>query len=86
MIHVLARDNIARDDASTSGGEIQTRDYHLALHTDDLAAVERILQQHGIAFRRNQQADTGVQQLFFHDPDGFHIEVGTYPPLPPVDE
>jgi catechol 2,3-dioxygenase-like lactoylglutathione lyase family enzyme len=86
MIHLLAYDAAGGAMNVQPGGEIRTRDYHLALHSDDLAAVERILQQHGIAFRRNQQADTGVQQLFFQDPDGFHIEVGTYPPLPPVNK
>jgi catechol 2,3-dioxygenase-like lactoylglutathione lyase family enzyme len=80
-IHILAKDQPERP-----AGEIQTRETHLAFHTDDLPAVERLLQEHGIAFRRNQQADTGVQQLFFHDPDGFHIEVGTYPPRPEMDK
>ncbi|HTQ38582.1 MAG TPA: VOC family protein [Pirellulales bacterium] len=78
-IHLLGHDQSAGEVTVPPGGEIRTRDYHMALHTNDLPAVERLLQEHGIPFRRNQQADTGVQQLFFRDPDGFHIEVGTYP-------
>ena len=79
-IHLLGHDLSAGEVTVPPGGEIRTRDYHLALHTDDLPAAELLLAEHGIPFRRNMQADTGVKQLFFQDPDGFHIEVGTYPP------
>jgi glyoxylase I family protein len=75
LIHLLGRS----DEAVQPAGSIQTRDYHIAFHTDDLATTERLLAEHGIAFRRTTQADTGVEQLFFQDPDGFHIEVATYP-------
>jgi glyoxylase I family protein len=78
-IHILGKEQESRAAGRTPA--IQTRDPHLALHANDLAAVERLLEEHGIPFRRNMQADTGVRQLFFQDPDGYHIEVGTYPPL-----
>jgi catechol 2,3-dioxygenase-like lactoylglutathione lyase family enzyme len=77
MIHL-----IYNDAAGDPEGEIQTRDNHLALHADDLEAVERALTAHGIAYRKNEIADRGIKQLFFRDPDGHHIEVGTYPPTP----
>ena len=83
MIHIIGRET-SNADARGSSGAIQTRDAHLALHADDLGAVEELLQQHGIAYRRNEVPDRKIKQLFFQDPDGFHIEVGTYPPLPPV--
>ena len=63
--------------------EIQTRDNHLALHSDNLDEVERLLSAHGIAFRKNEIKDRGIKQIFFQDPDGHHVEVGTYPPTPP---
>lgn len=66
----------------TAQGEIQTRDNHLALHVDDLDQVECLLKEHGIAYRKNEIADSGIKQIFFHDPDGHHIEVGKYPPTP----
>jgi glyoxylase I family protein len=69
----------AKNAAEKPSGEIQTREPHLAFHAADLDTVEQLLQQHGIPFRRNRQADTTVRQLFFRDPDGFHIEVGSYP-------
>lgn len=70
-------------DKSTGGaGEetINSRSNHIAFATDDLAAVEQALQAHGIEYKENFQArNPNVRQLFFQDPDGFHIEVGNYP-------
>jgi catechol 2,3-dioxygenase-like lactoylglutathione lyase family enzyme len=79
MIHIIAREGAGQSgDAS-----ISTRDHHLALHTDDLDAAERSLQQHGIQYRKNEVPERKIRQLFFRDPDGYHIEVGTYPAEPP---
>ena len=77
MIHI-----IESDAAGNPGSEIKTRDAHIALHADDLDAVERLLTEHGVAYRKNEVPDRNIKQLFFQDPDGFHIEVGKYPPLP----
>ncbi len=77
MIHL-----IHNEAAPDPDGEIQTRGDHLALHTDDLAAAERLLQEHGIEYRKNTVADTGLVQLFCRDPDGHHVEIGSYPPTP----
>jgi catechol 2,3-dioxygenase-like lactoylglutathione lyase family enzyme len=82
MIHIIANET-----AGDRGGEISTRDVHLALHSDDPAGVERQLTEHGILFRKNEVPERTIKQIFFQDPDGFHIEVGTYPPTPPfIDE
>jgi catechol 2,3-dioxygenase-like lactoylglutathione lyase family enzyme len=78
MIHL-----IENAEAGEPGRTIETRTNHLALHSDDLASVERILQQRGIAYRKNMIVDRGIPQIFFRDPDGHHVEVGTYPPTPP---
>lgn len=59
-------------------GPIGTRDNHLAFLVDDLDTVERLLGEHGIEYKINLQADTKVKQVFFRDPDGHHIEVGSY--------
>ena len=59
---------------------VSTRVDHIAFHVNDTTHVESLLQQHGIEYRVNQVADTGVTQLFFCDPDGNHIEIGCYPP------
>lgn len=75
QIHLIADDSIA-----SPSGPIQTRDGHLAFYSDDVPAVERLLAEHGIAFRVNIQDDSGIRQIFFRDPDGHHVEVATYPP------
>jgi catechol 2,3-dioxygenase-like lactoylglutathione lyase family enzyme len=77
MIHLI--ENPAAGDPE---GEIQTRGDHLALNVNDLAAAERLLEQHGIPFRKNLVVDRNIAQIFFRDPDGHHIEIGTYPPTP----
>jgi catechol 2,3-dioxygenase-like lactoylglutathione lyase family enzyme len=78
MIHL-----IENAQAGGPSEEIQTRGNHLALHTGDLARVEQLLKEHGVRFRKNKIADTDISQVFFQDPDGNHIEVGSYPDTPP---
>jgi len=77
MLHLIDSDS-----AGERGGEILTRGDHVALQVEDLAAAQRLLDEHGIPYRQNEIADTGVRQLFFQDPDGHHIEIGAYPPTP----
>lgn len=71
---------IVNDSGPPAGGEISTRAEHLALQVDDLATAEQLLAGHGIPYRKNFVADRNVTQIFFHDPDGHHIEIGNYPP------
>ncbi len=78
MIHVIY--NTAAPDPE---GEIQTRHNHLALHCEDLEEVERLLQAHGVPYRKNMIEDRKIAQIFCRDPDGHHIELGNYPPTPP---
>ena len=78
MIHIIENPR-----SPEFAGEIGTRDRHLALHSDDLDGAERLLREQGIPFRKNEIVDRGIKQLFFRDPDGYHIEIGTYPPTPP---
>ena len=77
MIHLIYNAG-----ASDPQGEIQTRHDHLALHSDDLEQVERLLQEHGVPYRKNVIKDGNVTQIFFRDPDGHHVEVAQYPPTP----
>ncbi len=79
MVHLIQND---APRAKGGAGEIQTRANHLALHTDDLTRTEQLLEEHGVPFRRNQVPGGKIKQLFFHDPDGNHIEIGTYGPTP----
>lgn len=76
QIHLIA----ATDAGCSPSAEISIRADHVAFHVADTAEVERLLSEHGIAYRSNYVQDSEVTQLFFHDPDGNHIEIGTYPP------
>ena len=60
---------------------IDPRAGHLAFAVDDLAPVEDRRQPVKIPYHKQVNAG-GIPQIFFHDPDGHHIEVGIYPPTP----
>lgn len=74
--------HIIEGDPSRRGVAISPRADHVAFHAADIEAVEGRLREHRINYMRNVQGPTGMIQLFFHDPDGNHIEVAHYPPRP----
>ena len=78
QIHLISS---TEDDSDASSGEISFRAGHVAFHVADTASIKELLGQHGIPYRSNFVADSGVTQFFFHDPDGNHIEIGSYPPI-----
>jgi catechol 2,3-dioxygenase-like lactoylglutathione lyase family enzyme len=73
--------HIIEHTASDVSGEIDTRANHLAFAVDDFDQVERRLGELGIPYHKQVNAG-GIPQIFFHDPDGHHIEIGIYPPTP----
>jgi glyoxylase I family protein len=75
MIHIIEGEPPKRPDA------ISGRKDHVAFHTNDIGAVASLLNDHGIEFMRSTNA-AGIDQIFFHDPDGNVIEVGQYPDIP----
>jgi len=55
---------------------------HTAFQTEslnDLNDMEKKLIQKEMPYRRVIQKDSGIQQIFFKDPDGYNIEFGYYP-------
>jgi catechol 2,3-dioxygenase-like lactoylglutathione lyase family enzyme len=60
-------------------GDISIRTDHIAFHVADTQVVESLLAEHGVEYRKSQVPGTEIRQLFFLDPDGNHIEVGSYP-------
>jgi catechol 2,3-dioxygenase-like lactoylglutathione lyase family enzyme len=76
QIHLI----VATGDPAIDAPETSIRASHVAFHVSDTDQVEELLKKHGIRYKVNTVPDTGVNQLFFQDPDGFHIEIGTYPP------
>jgi catechol 2,3-dioxygenase-like lactoylglutathione lyase family enzyme len=82
QIHLIA----ATGDPAVDGPEISIRADHVAFHVADTDVVEELLKRHGIPYKTNYVADSGVTQIFFHDSDGNHIEIGTYPPIRELEE
>ena len=78
QIHLIENKSLDRE-----RGDIQSRADHVALHSDDIAAVEATLTDRGIAFKKSVVPETNITQLFIHDPDGNTVEFGNYPATPP---
>lgn len=55
-----------------------------SLQCEDISLVEAMLSEHGIKWtsRVIEEGGIEVEQLFFHDPDGFMIEICTCEKLP----
>ncbi len=75
--------HLIEDPRAPDPTEISTQTNHPTPHVDDIQQAKQLLEAHGIPYRENLQTATGVLQLFFQDPDGHHVELGTYPPTPP---
>jgi len=87
QIHLIC----ATGDPAIDAPETSIRANHVAFHVADTDAVEELLRQKGIPYKINHVPGTDVTQLFFQDPEGYHIEIGTYPPArelesPPADK
>ena len=78
QIHLIATGG----EKDPNQGDILTRADHVAFHVADIKLIQQLLDERGIPYRSNYVADTKVLQLFFQDPDGNHIEIGSYPPTP----
>ncbi|KZV56061.1 hypothetical protein F511_06078 [Dorcoceras hygrometricum] len=66
--------------------EINPKDNHLSFQCESMDIVEKELENLGIALVRQKVVEGGidVEQLFFHDPDGFMIEVCNCDDIPMV--
>ena len=48
---------------------------HMAFSAIDLTGTVRKLEQKGVRYQLGRQVETGVWQLFFHDPNGARVEL-----------
>jgi catechol 2,3-dioxygenase-like lactoylglutathione lyase family enzyme len=70
--------HLIEDLTMTTGPKaINTRESHIAFHVDDLDAMEERLREHGVPYLRSAIQDRKIDQIFFHDPDGWMIEIGS---------
>lgn len=66
--------------------EINPKDNHISFQCESLALVEKRLNEMGITYVQRTVEEGGilVEQIFFHDPDGFMIEICNCENLPVV--
>ncbi|CAO2193879.1 unnamed protein product [Urochloa humidicola] len=83
-IHLLQAED--PESMPTKKTEINPKDNHISFQCESLEAVQRRLKELSIRYvqRRVEEGGIFVDQLFFHDPDGFMIEVCTCDKLPVV--
>jgi glyoxylase I family protein len=60
-----------------SPATINTRESHIAFRVADLDAMERRLQALHVPYKRSGIQDRRIDQIFFRDPDGWMIEIGS---------
>ncbi|KAI6671983.1 hypothetical protein NL676_006868 [Syzygium grande] len=66
--------------------EINPKDNHISFQCESMEAVEKKLKEMEMDFVRATVEEGGIQveQLFFHDPDGFMIEICNCDSLPVI--
>lgn len=82
-IHLLQSED---PESMTKKMAINPRDNHISFQCESMAAVEKKLAEMGIECikRRVEEGGIYVDQLFFHDPDGFMIEICDCDNLPVI--
>ncbi|XP_042497260.1 uncharacterized protein LOC122076047 [Macadamia integrifolia] len=80
-IHLLQSED---PEKMTKKGEIDPKDNHISFQCESMTAVEKKLKEMGIEHvqRVVEEGGAHVDQLFFHDPDGFMIEICNCDNLP----
>jgi len=82
-IHLLQSED---PDSLPTKTEINTKDNHISFQCESMEAVEKKLKDMGIKYVRALVEEGGIQvdQLFFHDPDGFMVEICNCECLPVI--
>ncbi len=78
-LHLIQAQGRGRE-SKTNPGAIETKSNHISLICDtSIGDVERILNSVGILYKKEtwceEPSGAVLEQVFFHDPDGFLIEV-----------
>ncbi|XP_010254369.1 PREDICTED: uncharacterized protein LOC104595363 [Nelumbo nucifera] len=83
-IHLLQSEN---PEGMPRKSEINPKDNHISFQCESMVAVEVKLKEIGIEYVQRTVKEGGiyVDQLFFHDPDGFMVELCNCENLPVVD-
>ena len=70
QIHIIENQTLA----GARSDNIDSRANHLAFRVEDMDRVKQVLSEHDLPFKEQVNAG-GLQQVFFQDPDGHHIEI-----------
>jgi catechol 2,3-dioxygenase-like lactoylglutathione lyase family enzyme len=71
VLHVVVRDPLPQPRAGVLD--------HMAFSAVGLIATVRKLEEKGVRYQLGRQVETGVWQLFFHDPNGARVELDFAP-------
>ncbi|KAK4745974.1 hypothetical protein SAY87_012286 [Trapa incisa] len=82
-IHLLQSDD---PESMGEKREINPKDNHISFQCDSMQTVEKKLKEMEIKHVRSKVVEGGIEvdQLFFHDPDGFMIEICNCESLPVI--
>ncbi|KAI4387441.1 hypothetical protein MLD38_005275 [Melastoma candidum] len=82
-IHLLQSDDPGQIEKKEA---ISPKDNHISFQCESMGTVEKKLKDMGLEYMRALVEEGGIQvdQLFFHDPDGFMIEICNCDNLPVV--
>ncbi|KAJ9692625.1 hypothetical protein PVL29_011614 [Vitis rotundifolia] len=82
-IHLLQSDD---PEKMPKKKEINPKDNHISFQCESMGAVEKKLKEMGMEYTRQKVVEGGIEvdQLFFHDPDGFMIEICNCDNLPVI--
>ncbi|KAG5534590.1 hypothetical protein RHGRI_022641 [Rhododendron griersonianum] len=83
-IHLLENKSIDEYDAINEPRPINPKDNHISFQCTDVGLVKRRLEAMGMRYTTAVVEEGGIQvdQVFFHDPDGYMIEICNCENLP----
>ena len=61
----------------TPAAPINTHENHIAFYVEDMDASEAVLKEKGIPYHRQSSRERGTSQMFFRDPEGWLLELGS---------
>ncbi|XP_026390527.1 uncharacterized protein LOC113286018 [Papaver somniferum] len=83
-IHLLKNSSIGPSDFLRESRPLNPKDNHISFQCTDIGLVKRRLEEMGIEHAKATVEDSGIKvdQVFFHDPDGYMIEICNCENLP----
>ncbi|OVA20416.1 Glyoxalase-like domain [Macleaya cordata] len=83
-IHLLKNSSVDASDFLRESRPINPKDNHISFQCTDVGLVKMRLEEMGIKYAKATVEDSGIKvdQVFFHDPDGYMIEICNCDNLP----